>query len=96
MIIRINRDWLIASDPLQWIVQRRRSVNGKDRWESLAFYRDLERAVLWLAERQIRLLGGEYGPEVLIPLHQALDSLKSEIRTALEDGPLEGVPPPNT
>ena len=84
MIIHINREWRVVSDPLQWIVQRRRSVNGKDRWESLAFYRDLERAVLWLAERQIRLLGGECGPEALTPLHQALDTLGNEIREALQ------------
>ncbi len=30
MIIHINTDWRVTSDPHQWIVQRRRSANGKD------------------------------------------------------------------
>ena len=58
-------------------------MKGCTKWDSLSFHRILDSAVLWLARRQIRLLGGEYGPEALIPLHQALDSLRSEISAAL-------------
>ena len=83
MIVNINPDWRIISDPLQWTVQRRRTVKGRDKWDSLTFFRDLERAVLWLARRRVLLMDGEYGPEALIPLSQALDSLASEIREAL-------------
>lgn len=83
MIININPDWRIASDPLQWIVQKRRKVNGSDKWDSLTFFRDLERAVLWLARRRVLLMDGDYGPKALVPLGQALDRLESEIREAL-------------
>lgn len=84
MIISINPDWRIASDPLQWIVQKRRTVNGRDKWDRLAFFRDLERAVLWLVRRRVRLIEGEYGAEALIPLHQALDSIREDVQAALK------------
>ncbi len=45
MIITINDDWRLASDPLQWTVQKRKLVKGEGRWRSLAFFGDLDRAV---------------------------------------------------
>lgn len=83
MIIRINDDWRIASDPLQWIIQKRRTVKGQEKWDSLAFFGDLDRAVLHLARRRVRLLPGSYGPEALPVLCQALDRLKAEISSVL-------------
>ena len=83
MIIRINQDWRIASDPLQWIVQKRRTVKGQDKWDSLAFFGKLDGAVLHLARRRMRMLPGSYGPEALPLLCQALDRLEAEISTAL-------------
>lgn len=83
MIIRINHDWQIASDPLQWIVQKRRTVKGQDKWDSIAFFCDLDRAVIHLARRHVRMLPGFYGPEALPELCQALDRLKAEILSAL-------------
>jgi hypothetical protein len=85
MIIHLNPDWRIASDPLQWISQKRRAANGRDKWESKSFHGTLDSAVLWVAQHQIRLLGGEYGPDALLPLCHAVDSLKAEILAALKD-----------
>ncbi len=36
MIITINDDWRLASDPLQWILQKRKLVKGEERPRSLA------------------------------------------------------------
>ncbi len=52
MIITINDDWRVASDSLQWSLQKRKLVKGKER--SLAFFGDLDRAVIALARRHIR------------------------------------------
>jgi hypothetical protein len=87
MIIHLNHDWRIASDPLQWIIQKRRTVKGQDKWDSLAFFGDLDRAVVHLARRRVRMLPGSYGPEALPVLCQALDRLKAEISTALSAMP---------
>ncbi len=99
MIIRVNSDWRIASDPLQWRVQKRRAVNGQDKWESLTFHKSLDKACLSLAQRQLRDLDTDYRCEELIGFCRAVDKLESEIKTALEDvgrceAPTELVLPP--
>lgn len=92
MIIRINPDWRIANDPLQWIVQRRRTVKGQDRWENVSYHGTLDNAVLWLARTRVRMLGGSYGPDALPVLCHALTSLKSEIIDAIALAGLGGTP----
>ena len=84
MIITINPDWRLASDSLQWVLQKRKLVKGEERWRSLAFFGDLDRAVCELARRRIRILPGVYGPEALKPLVTSLDQLRDDIHAALE------------
>ena len=83
MIIRINADWRIESDPLQWIVQKRRFVKGAERWTNVSYHLTLDSAVLSLASMRVRLIPGEYPPQALTSLCQALDSLECEITQAL-------------
>ncbi len=84
MIITINPDWRLASDPLQWILQRRKPRRGEpDEWRALEFHKSLDGAVLALVRRRIRCMGGTYGPEVLKPLSDALRSVRDDIRAAL-------------
>ncbi len=45
MIITINDDWRLASDPLQWVLQKRYQAKGEERWQAMAFFGDLDRAV---------------------------------------------------
>lgn len=84
MIVQINPDWRIESDPLQWIVQKRRFVQGAERWSNVGYHRTLDSAVVHLARRRVRMIGGEYPPEALPTLCHALDSLRDEIRQALD------------
>lgn len=86
MIIQLNPEWRIKSDPHQWIVQQGRSANGTMKWDSLSFHHSLDGAVLWVAQRRVRLLGGVYGPDALPDLCRALDSLKCETLAAIEIG----------
>ncbi len=83
MIIQINADWRVCSDPLQWIVQRRTVVKGEDKWNAKSFHHTLDHAVMWCAQRRIRAMGGEHPPETLNALCAALDSLRDDIRSAL-------------
>ena len=92
MIIRINPDWRIASDPQQWIVQRRRTVKGQERWHNVSYHGTLNGAVQRLAQKRVWLMGGDYGPDGLLALCQALDSLKTEIIDAISVAGLDGAP----
>lgn len=92
MIIRVHPDWRIVSDPYQWIVQRRRKATARERWDSLAYHRSLDRAVLGLAERRVRFLGGEYGPDALPLLCRTLAAWKAEILSAIERAGIDADP----
>ncbi len=80
MIIQLSEDWRVASDPLQWILQRR---TPSGRWTNVGYFGDLERAVLQAARRQVRLLRGTFPSEALLPLQQALAAVHADIRAAL-------------
>ena len=88
-MIIINENWRIATDSHQWLVQRRRAVNGQDKWESLTFHKSLDKACLSLAQRQLRDMGTDYRCEELIGFCRAVDSLKDEILTALKGAELQ-------
>ncbi len=38
MNITINEDWRLASDPLQWVLQKRYQSKGEDHWQAKAFF----------------------------------------------------------
>ncbi len=84
MIITINADWRLASDPLQWILQRRYQSKGEDHWQAKAFFGRLDEALQELVRRRIRCLPGAYpGSEALRPLSDALITVHEEITAAL-------------
>ena len=58
MIIHINSDWRIRSDPYNWIIETRRKGGARERWNAVAYYGNLDRAVLGLVQRQIRVMAG--------------------------------------
>ena len=89
MIITINEDWRLASDPLQWVLQKRYQSKGEERWRALAFFGDLDRAICELSRRRILILPGTYRPEVLKPLSDALRNIRDDIRTALASFQIE-------
>ncbi len=85
MIITINEDWRVASDPLQWILQKRNpgATAEKNRWRALGFFGSFDRAVVECSRRRIRILPGVYHPEALKPLSDALLRIERDIRAAL-------------
>ncbi len=101
MIISLNADWRGRSDPLQWILDRRRTLRKRDTgeeyedWHVEGFYATLDGAVVGCIEHRLRFMEGEYPPEALSTLCTALDDMKAEIRSALSgfDGRKPGEQP---
>ncbi len=85
MIIEINPDWRIRSDPYNWIIENRRKGGATERWNAMGYYGDLDRTVLGLVQRRIRVMAGTYHAEALAPLCRALADLREEISATLED-----------
>ncbi len=85
MIITINADWRLASDPLQWTLQKRNpnSTAAKNAWRSIAHFKTLDSAVVECSRRRIRITEGTYGPEALKPLCDALDAIRDDTHAAL-------------
>ena len=54
MIIPVNEQYRIASDSLQWIVQKARTRNGKKDWAPKLFYPTFESALKGLGELMVR------------------------------------------
>ena len=59
MIIPVNEQYRIASDSLQWIVQKARTRNGKKDWAPKLFYPTFESALKGLGELMVRLSDAE-------------------------------------
>ncbi len=83
MIMQINPDWRLASDPLQWILQKRYQTKGEVRWRSLDLFGNLDKAIVELRRRRILILAGTYHPEALKPLSDALRSVRDDVHAAL-------------
>ncbi len=83
MIITINENWRIASDPLQWIIQKRYGKDGNS-WRNVAYVTNLASALVTLGERQIFAMEGVYPSEALKPLCHALTTFRGDISRALE------------
>ena len=86
MIVMLGEDWRINTDPLNWILEKRRP-NGK-RWDAVAYFQCLDRVCLNTAERIIRSRGGVYTPDTLDGLYRAVAGMKADIIAALEGIPL--------
>ncbi len=83
MIITINEDWRLASDPLQWAIQHRSGSGRAERWNGVAYFRYFDHALVELARRRIGIQEGSYRAEALAPLSDALRSVRDDIRAAL-------------
>ena len=54
MLIQINHQFRIKSDSMQWMIQTRRTRNGKPSWESKLFFPTLQGAINELGELMVR------------------------------------------
>ena len=54
MIIPINHQYRITTDPYQWIVQKKRSRKGKEDWESQTYHPSIQSALQSFGEFMVR------------------------------------------
>ena len=54
MIIPINEQYRITTDPYQWIVQKKRSRKGKEDWESQPYHPSIQSALQSFGEFMVR------------------------------------------
>ncbi len=82
MKILINADTRLATDPHQWLIQNRRVANGKERWDSVVFYKTLSDAALGLARLKVYDYEGVL-PHELETLCRRLDTLAANVSRAV-------------
>lgn len=82
MIIPIDDKYRIAADVHSWMIQMYKGKNkeGKDVWQSVAWYRTIQATVQGLAERLIRTAEAETLAEAL----DAVDATVKRLTTALQ------------
>ena len=54
MIIQIDEQYRVTTDPYQWIIQKRRSRKGEEDWECLTYHPSLDSAIQGLREHLVR------------------------------------------
>ena len=54
LIIRINEQYRVTTDPYQWIIQRKRTRKGNEVWESQTYHPSFDGVVRSLGERMAR------------------------------------------
>ena len=79
MKLPINKQYRIASDANQWILQKSRTRKGVQEWESIAFYTDFGQLVKSLTNRMVR----ESDATTLTDALAAIENVTTTISQAL-------------
>jgi len=90
MIISLNPDWRIRSDPLQWIVDHRhvRKPGEPDEyveWVVWGYFSTLAGAVNSTVGGMVRSLDGEYPHTAIEPLLGLLSGIRENVDELLKD-----------
>jgi hypothetical protein len=77
MIIKVNKNYRIISNPTCWQVEQRKSdrKDGSARWEPLYYHTDFQGALISVAELQIRT----------IPDAATAEEIKATLRTIRDE-----------
>lgn len=86
LIIRINEQYRVTTDPYQWIIQRKRTRKGNEVWESQTYHPSVDVAVRSLGERMVR----ECNTDTLVDALKAVETIATTLSQALMPR-LEGV-----
>ncbi len=89
MIINLNTDWRIRSDPLQWIVEQRHvrkpdSPDEYEEWVVWGHFNTLAGAVNSAVGARVRSLEGEYPHTALEPLLGEIQAIRENVDELLE------------
>ena len=84
MLIPINDQFRIKSDSMQWMIQTRRSRNGKPSWESKLFFPTLQGAINELGELMVRESQVQTLADALVVVANVTTTLSQALTTRLE------------
>ena len=79
MIIPIDQQSRIATDPYQWSVQKKRTRNGKEEWQSQTYHPTLESARMELLERMVRASDAQTPVDALADLEKIITTLSQAL-----------------
>ena len=79
LIIRINEQYRVTTDPYQWIIQRKRTRKGNEVWESQTYHPSVDAAVRSLGERMVR----ECNTDTLVDALKAVETIATTLSEAL-------------
>lgn len=90
MIITLNPDWRIRSDPLQWIVEQRHvrkpgELGVYEEWIVWGHFNTLAGAVNSAVGARARSLEGDYPYTAIEPLLASLAAIRENVDELLED-----------
>ena len=84
MLIPINDQFRIKSDSMQWMIQTRRSRNGKKSWESKLFFPTLQGAINELGELMVRESKAQTLVDALVAVENVTTVLSQALTSRLE------------
>ena len=84
MLIPINDQFRIKSDSMQWMIQTRRSRNGKPSWESKLFFPTLQGAINELGELMVRESQAQTLADALVAVENVTTTLSQALTARLE------------
>ena len=84
MLIPINDQLRIKSDSMQWMIQTRRSRNGKPSWESKLFFPTLQGAINELGELMVRESKAQTLADALVAVENVTTVLSQALTSRLE------------
>ena len=86
MLIPINDQFRIKSDSMQWMIQRRRTRNGKQSWESKLFFPTLQGAINELGELMVRESQAQTLADALVAVENVTTVLSQALMPQFEEG----------
>ena len=79
MIVPINEQYRITTDPYQWIVQKKRTRKDQDGWESVTYHPTFRSAVQSLGELMVRRSDAATLTEALVEVENVTTSLSQAL-----------------
>ena len=84
MLIQVNDQFRIKSDSVQWMIQKRRTRNGKRTWESRLFFPSLQGAVKELGELMVRESEAQTLADALVEVEKIATMLSQALTPQIE------------
>ena len=88
MIIPINQQYRITTDPYQWIIQTKRTKYGKEEWRAETSHPTFESALQSLGELLVRQSNAETLVDALVEVRNVATQLSQAL--TIETGELTG------